>query len=310
MNPYPPSNTPGLRGSSLNRASERRGDNVWVESLYAEADWIPVWRYRGAIEDRAARRFRYQEFSAPPQNSILLGLKPDGRAVFCFDASHDSELSERHHFADLRGSLPILDSEDGAMLGYARAMVYWHRQHRHCGRCGHPTEVRSAGHVLYCTQCECEHYPRSDPSMLCLATNQDDAALLGRKPEWPETVFSVLAGFAEPGETLEDCVAREIWEESRVRVTGTEYIASQPWPFPASVLFGYLATAEHSTPQTEQDELAEARWFSRDEVRAGLAEGRLHVPPPFTLSHFLIATWFDRGSAEPLSSFFPKARNR
>lgn len=304
MIPYPAPNAPGLRGSTLDRVSERRSDEAWVQSLYAHADWVPVWRYRSALHEGAAKFFRLDDFGSTPDRAILLGLRPDGRAVFCFDASNDSELSERHHFADLRGSLPILSTDDGALLGYARAMVYWHRQHRHCGRCGSKTETRSAGHVLYCTSCETEHYPRSDPSMLCLATNTADAALLGRKPEWPSTVFSVLAGFSEPGETLEDCVAREIWEESRIRIRATEYITSQPWPFPASVLFGYLAQAEDGTPQTEQDELAEAHWFSRDDIRNGLTNGTLQIPPPFTLSHFLIATWFDRGSTQPLSTFF------
>ncbi len=298
MTPYPPTQTPGLRGCSLDRCSEKRTDNLWLAGLYPDADWLPIWRYRSVIEQGEARRFRLSELAAIPERPIFLGLTPEGRGTFCFDASHDDDLGERHKFADLRGAMPLLESTDGALLAYARAMVYWHRQHQHCGRCGHSTESRSGGHVLWCTGCETEHYPRSDPSMLCLVTNDDDQALLGRKPEWPGSLFSVLAGFAEPGETLEDCVAREIWEEARVRVTGTRYITSQPWPFPASVLFGYLATSTGETPQTAQDELAEARWFSREEVAAGLQSRTLHIPPPFTLSHFLIATWFDGGGAD------------
>lgn len=296
MIPYPPTNTPGLQGCQLDRCSEKRTDSAWLQSLHADADWIPVWRYRSAIEEGSARRFRLTELTSPPPRPIFLGLQPDGRGAFCFDASHEDDWGERHRFADLRGAMPLLSSTDGALLAYARAMVYWHRQHKHCGRCGQQTEARSGGHVLWCKACESEHYPRSDPSMLCLVTNDDDHALLGRKPEWPPSLFSVLAGFAEPGETLEDCVAREIWEEARVRVTGTRYITSQPWPFPASVLFGYLATSHGDNPQTEQDELAEARWFSREELSTGLQTRTLYIPPPFTLSHFLIATWFDADS--------------
>ncbi len=298
MTPYPPQDAPGLQGCDLDRCSEKRTDTAWLESKFADADWIPVWRYRSAIEQGEARRFRLDELPEVPQTPIFLGLQDDGRGIFCFDASHDDDLGERHRFADLRGAMPLLSSADGAMLAYARAMIYWHRQHRHCGRCGTATRSQSGGHVLWCSQCETEHYPRSDPSMLCLVTDPQDRALLGRKPEWPGSLFSVLAGFAEPGETLEDCVAREIWEESRVRVTGTRYIISQPWPFPASVLFGYLATSQGENPQTAQDELAEARWFSREEVASGLQARSLHIPPPFTLSHFLIATWFDAAGDE------------
>jgi NAD+ diphosphatase len=305
MQAYPPHSAPGLRGANLDRASEKRKDADWIHSLYAEADWLPVWRYRSAISDGRPQFLKLDELAQVPQQPIFLGLRfNDGRAVFCFDASTDDSLAQRLQFADLRGSVPILSSDDAALLGYARAMIYWQRQHRHCGRCGARTQAQSAGHVLYCNDCEVEHYPRSDPSMLCLVTDPQDRALLGRQPQWPRSLYSVLAGFAEPGETIEDCVAREIWEEARVKVTGTRYIASQPWPFPASVLLGFIASSAGETPQTSQDELDAADWFSRADIAEGIRSGQLHVPPPFTLSHHLIRTWFDAGSDMPLAGYF------
>lgn len=304
MQNYPPTDAPGLRGSDLDRCSEQRTDEAWLSSLHAEADWIPVWRYRGVVTPEGIRRFAFDELLETPNDPIFLGKdRSTDKAVFCFDASHNDSLAERHRFADLRGALPVLTTTDGALLAYARAMVYWQRQHRHCGRCGAKTVNRTAGHVRYCESCETEHYPRSDPSMLCLVKDPEDRALLGRKPEWPKPLFSVLAGFAEPGETMEDCVAREIWEEARVRVTGTKYLLSQPWPFPASVLFGYHATSDGEEPETEQDELAEARWFSRQDLAAGLMAGELHLPPRFTLSRFLISEWFAESGA-PLEEFY------
>lgn len=306
MTPYPSPHLPGLRGCDLDRCSERRTDTAWLTSLHADADWLPIWRYRGVIMDGTARRFRLDELSATPARPIFLGLDR-ARAdhpVFCFDASDDSDLAERHRFADLRGAMPVMKSADGALLAYARAMIYWHRQHRHCGRCGHLTDSRSGGHVLHCGACDTEHYPRSDPSMLCLVTDPAGRALLGRKPEWPRTLFSGLAGFAEPGETLEDCVAREVWEEARVRVTAMRYVTSQPWPFPASVLFGYMAESAGEAPQTAQDELAEAHWFSRADFAHRLAERELHIPPRFTLSRLLINIWFDAGDGPTLDELY------
>ena len=306
FSPYPSTDAPGLRGADLDRASERRGDADWVAGLRPQADWLPIWRYRCAIDEGQPQRLRWAELAAEPEQAIFLGLRPDdGRAVFCFDASHDDDLGERLRFADLRGAVPVLQTADAALLAYARAMVYWQRQHRHCGRCGGATQPRQAGHVLHCPACEVEHYPRSDPSMLCLARDPQDRALLGRQPQWPESLYSVLAGFAEPGETIEDCVAREIWEEARVRIHGTRYVASQPWPFPASVLLGFHAQAQADTPQVEQDELADARWFSREELAEGLAARRLHVPPPFTLSFLLLARWYDEAAPAPLLSLLP-----
>lgn len=304
MNPYPPIAGPGLCGAPLDRCGEQRKNEAWVQAQQAEADWIPVWRYRSLLAEGQAQRLHRSELPRLPEKPIYLGSDPEtGRAVFCYDASED-DLSDRGRFADLRGAAAMLPAGDAALLAYARAMVYWQRQHRHCGRCGSPTESRSAGHVLWCSACEVEHYPRSDPSMLCLVSDPDDRALLGRQPGWPPSLWSVLAGFAEPGESIEDCVAREVWEEARIRVNGTRYVSSQPWPFPASLLMGFLASSAGGEPAVEQDELEAARWFSREEVAEGLSSGQLHIPPPFSLSHYLIQAWFDAADGPTLDSLY------
>jgi NAD+ diphosphatase len=155
------------------------------------------------------------------------------------------------------------------------------------------TDVVLAGHVRRCPACDADHYPRTDPAVIVLVTDDDDRALLGRQASWPAGRFSTLAGFVEPGESLEAAVLREVREESGVVVDTVEYVASQPWPFPASLMLGYFARAATQPAAADGVELAEAAWFTRDALRAALASGEVGLPPATSISRRLIDAWLE-----------------
>ncbi len=308
---YPSGMPPGFAASSLDRRAHWRARPEQLADELEQAGVILVHRYRLPIREGQAHLLPAREFGSSMAGAIWLGHWQE-RSVYALDVSdQDSAQWPELQFADLRGSAMRLDPDHATVLAYARAMVYWHRQHRHCGRCGGPTEIQQAGHVRRCPACEVEHYPRTDPSMLVLVTDEQDRGLLGRQPGWPPGFWSVLAGFVEPGESIEDAVVREVWEEARIPVTGMRYVASQPWPFPASVLMGFHARGVADTPQVEQDELEAAGWYSRADIVAGLKARELFLPPPFTLSWRLIEDWFDQDWNIPLRELAgaPKPRS-
>lgn len=200
-------------------------------------------------------------------------------------------LRERGELRDLRMAGATLRQDHAALALYARGLLYWHTRQRHCGVCGSPTAARSGGHVRVCRNegCKTEHFPRTDPAIIVLVKSGNDC-LLGRQPRWPAGMYSTLAGFVEPGETIEQAVAREVHEESGVRVETVQYFRSQPWPFPASLMIGFNATAATREINVDGDELEEARWFSKEQVRNSKAHG-FWVPGKFSLSGQLIEAW-------------------
>lgn len=198
-------------------------------------------------------------------------------------------------FEELRPLLPQVPDEEAHLLAYARALLVWRSRHRHCGVCGAPTAPRSAGHVLTCTSSSCgaEVFPRIDPAIIVLVTDGSHA-LLGRQPSWPPGRYSTLAGFVEAGESLEEAVVREVREETGAQVRWARYFASQPWPFPASLMVGFHAEA----PQAEihlDGELEDARWFER----AQLQSGAVMLPPPHTIARRLIEAWLQSSGGGP-----------
>ena len=240
----------------------------------------------------------------PTLGWISLADAPDGEWI------HLGEVDGRHHAAvivervpedlsptSVRVLAPLLDPEQLSLAVHAVAMARWLGSTPFCPQCGTRTEVRSAGHLRVCPGCGRHHFPRTDPAVIMLVTDDEDRALVGRQRSWPAERFSTLAGFVEPGEALEDAVRREVAEESGVVVGEVTYAGSQPWPFPASLMLGFFARATSTEITTVDDELAEARWITRAELAEGAAAGTLLLPPRgVSISSWLIEQWF----GEPL----------
>ncbi len=201
-------------------------------------------------------------------------------------------------FEDLRMAGGQVPEQQAGVLAYARAMLYWRNRHRYCGACGAPARSASAGHVMTCTNdaCGIVHFPRLDPAIIVLVTD-GERALLGRQASWPAGRYSTIAGFVEPGESLEDAVAREVLEETGVTVLESTYHSSQPWPFPSSLMIGYTASARAESVPRADEELEDVRWFTREDIASGFPG----LPPPQSVSFRLIAHWYDSGSDLPLA---------
>lgn len=221
----------------------------------------------------------------PPQAS-LLGL--DGDTAW-FVLPHDAlghELPGRLGLREAAAGWPALPA---AALAQARALVHWQLRHRFCGACGGPVQLTRAGYCGKCTGCGLEHYPRTDPAVI-VAVSDGRRLLLGRQSTWPAGRWSVLAGFVEPGESLEQAITREVMEEAAVPVRSTRYAASQPWPFPGSLMVGFHAVGEPVEPRVS-DELEQARWFTKAELEAAVAAGELKLSPRLSIARSLIEEW-------------------
>jgi NAD+ diphosphatase len=229
---------------------------------------------------------------------IFLGLDGD-RAVFALDVSDAADpsnvgpLAGLGYFRDARVAGSMVSIKDSAIIAQAKAMIDWHQRHGFCPKCGAPTKMMDAGYRRLCGKCNAEHFPRVDPVVIMLATH-GEACLVGRGKQFPPGMFSALAGFVEPGETIEEAVRRELMEEASVKVGEVTYYATQPWPFPSSLMIGCFAKAESRDIKVDENELAEVRWIERRVARE-LIEGKridgLLVPPPVAIAHHLIKTW-------------------
>jgi NAD+ diphosphatase len=210
---------------------------------------------------------------------ILLGVDDDGRALFAVEA-------DGQQLTSLRDAAARLSQADGGLVAQAAGLHNWHRSHRFCANCGAPTAMAEAGHVRACPACGAQHHPRTDPVVIMLVS-RDDEVLLGRQASWPEGRFSALAGFVEPGESLEEAVAREVHEESGVRVRDVRYRSSQPWPFPTSLMLGFHARWAGGEPEVLDGELEAVGWFSADDLR----DGSVQLPPRLAIARNLIDEW-------------------
>jgi NAD+ diphosphatase len=297
-------------GSPLDRASEKRTDSNWVESKRRDPSSLilPMWRLEpfllgsekseppiqlGLIQPGIA-----DSLAADDAVCIFLGLDGE-RAVFALDVSnaddpaHVGPLAGLGYFRDARVAGSIVSIKHSAIIAQAKAMIDWHQRHGFCPRCGTPTQIMDAGYRRLCGKCHAEHFPRVDPVVIMLATH-GDACLVGRGKQFPPGMFSALAGFVEPGETIEEAVRRELMEEASVKVGEVTYYATQPWPFPSSLMIGCFAKAQSRDVKVDETELAEVRWLERSVAR-DLIEGKqvegLRVPPPIAIAHHLIRTW-------------------
>ncbi|MGI9303202.1 MAG: NAD(+) diphosphatase [Gammaproteobacteria bacterium] len=286
----------------LDRAALKRRDPGWLQARLSDASTVlvPLWRSRNLLRDQQPVYLNPADVELSSAHSICLLGERDGQAFVVVDleAADDSvgdELARFGEFLELRGAAPLLSEHDAALLAYARAMTYWHRRNRFCGDCGSPTRSTEAGFIRECCNDACarKHFPRTDPAIIVLVTDAE-RCLLGRQAQWPAGVYSSLAGFVEPGESLEDAVIREVEEESGVVVSRVHYHSSQPWPFPGSIMLGFTAEAQTTGLTFHDEELEDARWFSRDRLTAELASGRVKVPTRVSIAYRLLEDWFDR----------------
>jgi NAD+ diphosphatase len=289
-------------GNGLEREHNRRKDPDWLarKMIDPETVFIPVRQSKvlvGGGEAPAPVLLSPQQVSrrGKTDSALFLGeLK--GRAYFAVDLEEsDFEAFEAEgRFKDLRAVAPLLSRDDGAILAYAQSLAYWHRRNRHCGVCGARNEMREGGHCLSCVnpQCGAAHFPRTDPAIIVLI-RCGRKCLLGRQQTWAPGMYSVLAGFVEPGESVEGAVAREIFEEAGVRVANIRYHSSQPWPFPCSLMLGFTAEAEEDRIVLGDRELEDARWFGRRELLEAVEKRTVKLPPPVSISYRLIEEWLN-----------------
>jgi NAD+ diphosphatase len=239
---------------------------------------------------------------APEGDRYFLGRDGQDRAYFAVPAEAlPGRQDADARAASLRECGTMLSDRDAGLLTHAVALEYWHRSHKYCSRCGHGTQVAAAGHVRRCAQCGTEHYPRTDPAVIMAVTDPEDRLLLGRQSAWDPHRYSVLAGFVEPGESLEAAVAREVHEEAGLTVTRVEYLGSQPWPFPCSLMLGFRAQVDDPDQvRADGDELQEVRWFSRAELAAAIESGEVVPSGRISIARALIGNWFgDEWSVPP-----------
>ena len=281
-----PPNT--FAGGALDRVGARRGDEAWLAARRADpSSRAVVASASGVLADGDVPARVALDALPAGTELVLLGVEPDGSALFAADPGDDdaaTALAPGARVAGLRDLAPALAQADGGLLAQAVGLLNWHRRHRFCANCGAPTAAALAGHVRRCPRCGAEHHPRTDPVVIMLVTD-GDRALLGRQPTWPPGRFSALAGFVEPGESLEEAVAREVREESGVRVEDVRYRSSQPWPFPSSLMLGFTARWAGGEPAVGDGELEDVRFFDRAELADTL------LPPPQAIARRLIDGW-------------------
>jgi NAD+ diphosphatase len=292
-------------GNPLDRAAERRREPEWLADRLEDGKTTALVLWNGAVlateADGVARLARIEaplaaELARGDEHLLFLGLDRDERAVFALDLESGADPAEgvlqgRGHFAGLRELAATLTADESGVAATARAVFEWRRRHRFCSACGEPTRVTEAGWKRLCPACGVEHFPRTDPVVIMLPV-RGDSCLLGRQPSWPPGRFSALAGFMEPGETIETACAREVSEEAGLRVLGVEYHSSQPWPFPTNLMIGLIAEVDQGEARADQSELEAVVWLSREEVRAALRdEGEVRLPPPLAIARQLIIHW-------------------
>jgi NAD+ diphosphatase len=285
-------------GEALDRAAQRRRDDAWLAARLADpASRVVLAGESGVLVDGERPRLLVPAELPEGVEPVLLGVGGDGRAVFAADP--DDRLAGE--WRGLRDLAPVLSQADGGLVAHAVALLNWHRRHRFCANCGARSEVREAGHLRLCPVCEAQHHPRTDPVVIMLVAD-GDRAMLGRQAYWPAGRYSALAGFVEPGESLEEAVAREVLEESGVRVGDVQYRSSQPWPFPSSLMLGFRAAWQDGEPAVGDGELEDVRWFTRDDI----VSGRVLLPPPQAIARRLIDEWLGREVPDSAGGLWPR----
>lgn len=279
-----------LARSVLDRAGDRRRDDAWLAAAWdrPDAQVAVVAGDRLAVTEDRHRLLMVAPKDAPDGERLFLGVDGD-QPVFAILRSDEPDDG----FATLREAGAYLDDREAGMAVHAIGLANWHATHPRCARCGAATNVAEAGHLRRCPECGAQHFPRSDPAIIVLVTDTEDRALLGRGADWPPGRFSTLAGFVEPGESLEAAVRREVFEETGV-VIGAEirYAGSQPWPFPSSLMLGFYARASSFDITVDGDEISEARWFTRNDLLEAAQAADVRLPGAVSISRRLIEGWY------------------
>ena len=293
-----------LARGDLDRAAERRDDAAWMDAAWADPATRVVLVHRG--------RALVSGDPSRDDGDLLVHLSP-GEAVYdgvrVLLAVHDDtthvallvdgaiepwDAPDGTRWEGLRETGARLGDRDSGLLVMAVALANWHATHPRCPRCGAATVASQSGWSRTCPQDASQHFPRSDPAVIVLIRDDDDRVLLGRRAEWPEGFFSTLAGFVEAGESAEMTVLREMAEEAGVLVDRLDYLGSQPWPFPASLMLGYHARLAPGSPEARPDgtEISEVRWFTREQIRAGCEDGTVKIPPRVSIARRLVEHWY------------------
>lgn len=318
------SNDIPLAAKPIDRAAHHRTDNDWLEAAVKRADVLIFLMQKGKPLIEGGRPDRTAQIGARPGDKarnlvwlgpeamklepraemVFLGKDKAGAPIFAVNMAEGFRLEGSlieglGDFEDMRSAAATLPAMQANLASTARSILEWHRSHRFCSRCGGESVVAEAGWKRVCPSCSAEHFPRTDPVAIMLAT-KGDKCLLGRQAGWPAGFWSALAGFVEPGETVEQAAARELEEEAGIKAdpANAEYLFCQPWPFPSSLMVGILIEAETTEISVEQDELEAARWITREEARQVLAGTHpdIYAPPAMAIAHHILKTWAMRDS--------------
>ena len=292
----------------LDRASELRSDEAELNRLWSAAKIIRVAESKLATDGTSLRFLTAADVEKLIASKIFttgdkyfLGIDTASKVAYfawdCDEVGQEAGESSTEGMASLRELGGTLDEFHLGISMHATALSNWHRTHPHCARCGAETASTLGGSVRVCVKDQSQHHPRTDSAVIVLVKDKDDRILLGHQPIWPDGRFSTFAGFLEPGETFEQCVEREVFEESGVKVNEIKYLGSQPWPFPASIMIAFSAVVDDpSTAKADGVEIAEVRWFTRDELKSSVADGSLLLPPTISVARKMIAMWFGPGA--------------
>jgi NAD+ diphosphatase len=288
-------------GAGFNRAAHRRLDAEWLGARRADPQ-SRVLLMAGleilvtATDQPRAEILSVDRLGVPlPESALFLG-EEDGAALFAADLGRAAAMSGR--FAEVRAVGAWLPAKEAGWCAYARGLAFWHSRHRYCGVCGGPTVSAQGGHIRRCQICDAQHFPRSDPAVIVLVTHRHpqhgERCLLGRSTRFPAGLYSTLAGFVEPGESLEETVRREVYEEAGVEVVDMKYRSSQPWPFPASLMLGFRAMARSDELRIDPEELVDAGWYPRAQL-IDPERRPIQLPNRDSIARHLIEDWLYEG---------------
>ena len=318
LDPYARAERNTFVNHTLDRAHAKRADEAWIREalrspdthlilvrkediLLAEDTSLHFPALDAEWQQALSRRQHLEELDI-----VFLG-QWRGHHYFALNMEREIDLpqeaiEEPADFLSLRSAALQIDPGEAALMAQAKAMIHWHQAHQFCSWCGHPTHGEEGGYVRRCTNPECGRlqFPRIDPAIIVLVTH-GNRGLLGRQPTWPDRMYSNIAGFVEPGESLETAVGREVWEETGVRIQRVTYHSSQPWPFPRSLMVGFHAEAASEAITLRDGELEDAHWFTRVQIAEGLTEGSLSLPSAYSISYHLIEDWYNAEADKPLS---------